>query len=90
MSIEGDTTTEETRGRVLPIPFSSRGMKAEWLRQMAKALEVPATAGVSDLRLMLEGKLIEMDRQPANVQAYVDLLVDRDSSSVTKMACSWK
>ncbi len=41
-------------------------MKAEWLK---KELGVPVTAAATDLRLMLEGKLTKMGKQPTNVQA---------------------
>ncbi len=58
-----------TRTRGLPIPFSSRRMKAEWLKKVAGELGVPVTAAATDLRLMLEGKLTEMGKQPTNVQA---------------------
>ena len=64
---------EEARGvtktRGLPIPFSSRRMKAEWLKKVAGEVGVPVPAAATDLRLMLEGKLTEMGKQPTNVQA---------------------
>ena len=47
-------------------------MKTEWLRRVATALEVPEAAAVADLRLMVEGKLEEMDHRPVNVQVMVD------------------
>ena len=49
------------------IPFSLKKVKTEWLRTVATALEVPEAATVLDLRLMVEGKLVEMDHQPVNV-----------------------
>ncbi len=54
----------KTRG----LPISGR-MKAEWLKKVAGELGVPVTATATDLRLMLEGKLTEMGKQPTNVQA---------------------
>ena len=69
--MEEVSVTEEPRGHGLPIPFSSRKMKVKWLRKVATKLEVPTTAAVCELRLMLEGKLMEMGKQPQNVQALV-------------------
>ena len=64
---------EEARGvaktRGLPIPFSSRRMKTEWLKKVVGELGAPVTAAAIDLRLMVEGKLTEMGKQPTNVQA---------------------
>ncbi len=50
----------KTRG--LPIPSSSRRMKADWLKKVVVELEVPVTAAATYVRVMLEGKL----RQAAN------------------------
>ncbi len=69
---EQTTRGDEPRGaHGLPIPFGSKKMKTEWLRKIATELEVPFTAPVNELRLMLEGRLTELDKQPQNVQAVV-------------------
>ncbi len=54
--------------RVLPIPFRLKKIRAEWPKNIAGELYVPATAPATDLRLMLEEKLREMDKQPENVK----------------------
>ena len=74
MSSDEEETTrgDEPRGaHGLPIPFGSKKMKTEWLRKITTELEVPSTAPVTELRLMLEGKLTEMEKQPQNVQAVI-------------------
>ena len=61
-----------SRSQGLPIPFSSKKVKTKWLRKVATALEVPEAAAVANLRLMIEGKLEEMDHQSINVQVMFD------------------
>ncbi len=69
MAEEGEATTGARGTQGLPIPFASRSMKMEWLRRGHSSGS--ASFG-SDLRLMLEGRLTDMGRRPANVEAFVD------------------
>ena len=55
-----------------PLPLRSGRLTAMHLRKLAKALGVPMSATIEDLRLMIDGKLAEMDKQPQNVQVVID------------------
>ena len=50
------------------LPLRSRRLTAVHLRKLAKALEVPMSATIEDLRLMIDGK---MDKEPQNVQVVI-------------------
>ena len=54
------------------LPLRSRRLTAVQLRKLAKALGVPMSATIEDLRLMIDGKLAEMDKEPQNVQVVID------------------
>ena len=54
-----------------PLPFSSKRLTAEQIKHVGRALEVPTEALISELHLMIEGKLRELDQHPANVQVLV-------------------
>ncbi len=84
---EGEASGGEPRGaHGLSIPFGSKKMKTEWLRRIATTLEVPSTAPVNELRLMLEGKLTDMSKQPQNVQVIAHTDAEfRCCISMTKM-----
>ena len=53
------------------LPLRSRRLTAVHLRRLAKALGVPVSATIEDLRLMIDGKLAEMDKEPQNVQVVI-------------------
>ena len=51
-----------------PLPLNSRRLTAPVLKQLAGALDLPSTAPLDDVRQMIEGKLLEMGREPRNTQ----------------------
>ena len=53
------------------LPLRSRRLTAVHLRKLAKALGVPVSATIEDLRLMIDGKLAAMDKEPQNVQVVI-------------------
>ena len=53
------------------LPLRSRWLTAVHLRRLAKALEVQVSATIEDLRLMIDGKLAEMDKEPQNIQVVI-------------------
>ena len=52
-------------------PLSSKRLKAVWIRRLAEALELPTNASVEETRQMIEGKLIQQQYQPQNVQVII-------------------
>ena len=54
------------------VPLNSRRLTAGQLRRLAMALEVPSSGNPADTRLIIEGKLAEMGRQPRNVQVVLE------------------
>ena len=54
------------------LPLRSRRLTAVQLRKLAKALGVPMSATTEDLRLMIDGKLAEIYKEPQNVQVVID------------------
>ena len=53
------------------LPLNSKRLTAEQVKRVGKALGAPTEASVDEVRVMIEGKLREMDRDPANVQVVV-------------------
>ena len=54
-------------------PLNSRRLKLYQLQQSAQALELSVKAPSNNLRVMVEGKLRAMDRNPLNTQVVVHL-----------------
>ena len=52
-------------------PSSSKRLKAVWIRRLVKALELPTNASVEETRQMIEGKLIQQQYQPQNMQVII-------------------
>ena len=52
-------------------PLTSKRLKLCYMKQLAKALELPTSATGSDLLVMITGKLRESNRDPVNVQVVV-------------------
>lgn len=51
-----------------PLPLNSKRLTAVLLKQLARGLDVPATASPEEVRQLIEGKLAELGRDPRNVQ----------------------
>ena len=64
------------------LPLRSRRLTAVHLRKLAKAFGVPVSATIGDLRLMIDGKLAAMDKEPQNVQV---IIADTDEDGVECM-----
>jgi len=50
------------------VPLNSTCVMAGQLRDLGAQLEVPTSSSVGDLKVMIEAKLREMDREPRNMQ----------------------
>ena len=73
--------TEKTRaGRVLPL--NSRRLTAVIVKRIAKALELPDSAALDDLRQMVDGKLSEQGEEPRSVQV---ALIDTERGVVIEL-----
>ena len=51
-----------------PFPLNSKRLTAPVLKQIAGTLGVPDTAALDEIRQMIDGKLLEMGREPRNTQ----------------------
>ena len=70
---------EASRTRSSYVPLNSTRITAGQLRALGTTLGIPASGNVSDLRLMIEGQIMEGDRDPRNVQ----VLLPRSTDDVT-------
>ena len=64
-----EATVDRTRVRTYPL--NSRQLTADVIGPMAKELDLPTAGSLEETRQILDGKLVEMGREPRNVQ--VDL-----------------
>ena len=68
MSTEGTPGSEHgDRSRPVRLSLNSKRLTANQLKRIATALGVPMTAAAGAVRLMMEGKLTENERDPRNV-----------------------
>ena len=63
-------------GVTKPYPLNSRRLTALYLLCVSKALGLPTNGIVEETRLMIEGKLTEMGREPRNIQVIVGVDTD--------------
>ena len=73
MSGESNTRGATIRERArVHIPLNSKRLTAGQLRRLVVALEVPSSGTSADIRLIIEGRLTELGREPHNVQVVID------------------
>ena len=53
------------------LPWNSRRLTTTVIRRIARSMEIPASASTDDTCQMLEGKLLELGKEPLNVQVVV-------------------
>ena len=53
------------------VPLNSRRLTAKILRSLAAGLDIPTSASNEELRQMIEGKLLEQEREPRDVQVVI-------------------
>ena len=53
------------------VPLNSRRLTAQILRSLAAGLDIPTSASNEKLRHMIEGKLLEQEREPRDVQVVI-------------------
>ena len=70
---------ESTTQRVV-YPLNSKRISLAQLRQLAQALDLPVTASMADLKVMVEEKLRELERDPVNIQIVVKEIPDGSQS----------
>ena len=66
----------EPQSRNIVYPLNCRHISIAQLRQLAQALGFPVTASSTDLQVMVEEKLRELERDPKNVQLVVNEISD--------------
>ena len=64
---EGRTAQEQCR----VLPLNSRRLTNAHLRRIAHAMELPVSVPRDQLRQMVDGKLIAMEKEPRNVQVLI-------------------
>lgn len=65
-----------------PYPLNSRRLTSPYLMCISRALGLPTNGTVEETRLMIEGKLTEMGREPRNVQVIVSVEDDVEAVSL--------
>ena len=63
--------TLEGGGRAYPLNL--RRLKLKYLQHLANALDLPITATWSDLEVMINGKLVETNRDTTGIQVVIVL-----------------
>ena len=66
---DGDSAPPRVPVKMLPL--TSKRLTAVHLRRLAQVLEIPASAMIEDTRLMIDGKLTEIGKEPQNVQVII-------------------
>ena len=66
---DADSEDEWPKGTVYPI--NSKRIVVEQLRRLARILDVSADGSLDTLRQVIEGKLIQLDHEPRNMQVIV-------------------
>ena len=66
----------EPQPRRAVYPLNSRRISLAQLQQLAQALSLPVAAPSADLQVMVEEKVRELERDPANVQLVVNEISD--------------
>ena len=61
----------QPRGRALPL--NSKHLTSKHFKRLAQALDVLTTAASADIAQMVSGKLLELEREPQNMQVLVGL-----------------
>ena len=61
-----------TKGKKVTYPLVSKRISLAQLRQLAQALGLPSAGNSSDLQVIVEGKLREMERDPSGVQLVLE------------------
>ena len=65
-------------------PLNSKRLTSQYVMALAKAMGLPTKGSVEETRLIIEGSLTDMDREPRNVQVQV---VDGDPGAVMIYLC---
>ena len=76
-----DSEAARTRATRTVLPLSSRRLTSPNLKALAHTMGIPIAASVNDLRLMIGGKLQEMDKEQQNVE----VVLEESAGSVQKM-----
>ena len=63
-AVEGDAAYEQTWPDGRSLPRNLRRLDAGHLQQLAAHLELPVNASMEETRQMIDGKLMEMGKEP--------------------------
>ena len=66
-----DTDPVTSRARERTYPLNSRRLTADIVGRLAVALDLPTAGSLEETRLMLEGNLLEREREPRNIQVVI-------------------
>ena len=53
------------------VPLNSRRLSAYNLKRIAQALDVPSTSSADKIRVLVDGKLTELNNEPRNVRVWL-------------------
>ena len=68
---ESESDDAETLPKGTPYSLYSKRLRLKYLQQIAGALDLAKDASATQTRKLIEGKLLDMDRQPTDVQVIV-------------------
>ena len=93
---EGDLRPHQSHAPTKVFPLNSKRLTSQYVMSIAKAMDLPTKGSVEATKLIIEGKLTEMSREPLNVQVVVKetdggkvMILLRDSQGVfVEVDCS--
>ena len=66
--LESGEHAQDTASVAKPLPLGSRRLKAIHVKQIAASLSLPTTGSTDEVRLIVEGRLVDMGKEPQHVQ----------------------
>ena len=65
------TGSDSVATQPIRLPLNSRHLTAAQIKRLGRALELPTSASVEEVRQMIDGKLKDRERQPFDVQVII-------------------
>ncbi len=76
-------------GASRPLPLNSKRLSTVLLRQLSRRLGLPVAAAPDEMRVLIEGKLDELGREPGNVQVTLEDVAHGTRGFRTTKGCFW-
>ena len=71
-AVSGDRGTDSMASPPVRLPLNSRRLTAAQIKRLGRALDLPTSASVEEVRQMIDGKLETLERHPNDVQVVIE------------------